>query len=41
MSLDHVSPPEMLLRQHHDIFNSLEKRDPDGVESDDAASAGN
>jgi DNA-binding GntR family transcriptional regulator len=32
MSLDHVSPPEMLLRQHHDIFSALEKRDPDGVE---------
>ena len=30
MSLDHVSPPEMLLRQHHDIFSALEKRDPDG-----------
>ncbi|ESG33371.1 hypothetical protein SEEMEL47_00787 [Salmonella enterica subsp. enterica serovar Meleagridis] len=24
MSLDHVSPPEMLLRQHHDIFSALE-----------------
>jgi DNA-binding GntR family transcriptional regulator len=32
MSLDHVSPPEMLLRQHHDIFSALEKRDQDGVE---------
>lgn len=32
MSLDHVSPPEMLLRQHYDIFSALEKRDPDGVE---------
>lgn len=32
MSLDHVSPPEMLLRQHHDIFTALEKRDGDSVE---------
>lgn len=32
MSLDHVSPPEMLLRQHLDIFAALEKRDADGVE---------
>lgn len=32
MSLDHVSPPEMLLRQHHDIFTALEKRDADAVE---------
>ncbi|MNC47867.1 putative HTH-type transcriptional regulator YdfH [compost metagenome] len=32
MSLDHVSPPEMLLRQHHDIFSALEKRDADAVE---------
>jgi len=32
MSLNHVSPPEMLLRQHHDIFSALEKRDADGVE---------
>ncbi|MBS1205320.1 MAG: GntR family transcriptional regulator [Proteobacteria bacterium] len=32
MSLDHVSPPEMLLRQHMDIFTALEKRDPDAVD---------
>ncbi|MNB69257.1 putative HTH-type transcriptional regulator YdfH [compost metagenome] len=32
MSLDHVSPPEMLLRQHHDIFAALEKRDVDAVD---------
>jgi DNA-binding GntR family transcriptional regulator len=32
MSLDHVSPPEMLLRQHNDIFVALEKRDADAVE---------
>ncbi|MNP64392.1 putative HTH-type transcriptional regulator YdfH [compost metagenome] len=32
MSLDHVSPPEMLLRQHLDIFSALEKRDADAVE---------
>jgi len=32
MSLDHVSPPEMLLRQHNDIFVALEKRDADGVD---------
>ncbi len=32
MSLNNVSPPEMLLRQHHDIFSALEKRDADGVE---------
>jgi len=32
MSLDHVSPPEMLLRQHHDIYLALEKRDGDAVE---------
>ncbi|MNW11055.1 putative HTH-type transcriptional regulator YdfH [compost metagenome] len=31
MSLDHVSPPEMLLRQHHDIFAALEKRDGDAI----------
>ncbi|WLI77301.1 GntR family transcriptional regulator [Kosakonia sp. H02] len=31
MSLDHVSPPEMLLRQHLDIFAALEKRDADAV----------
>ena len=27
MSLDHVSSPEMLLKQHHEIFDALEKRD--------------
>ncbi|MBS6739902.1 MAG: GntR family transcriptional regulator [Enterobacteriaceae bacterium] len=32
MSLDHVSPPEMLLRQHQDIFDALEKRDTDAVD---------
>lgn len=32
MSLDHVTPPEMLLRQHLDIFQALEKRDLDAVE---------
>lgn len=32
MSLDHVSPPEMLLRQHYDIFAALEKRDSEEVE---------
>lgn len=32
MSLDHVSPPEMLLRQHLDIFAALEKHDADAVE---------
>ncbi|WEF30216.1 GntR family transcriptional regulator [Klebsiella aerogenes] len=32
MSLDHVTPPEMLLRQHLDIFEALEKRDLDAVE---------
>ncbi|AMO49365.1 DNA-binding transcriptional regulator, GntR family [Kosakonia oryzendophytica] len=32
MSLDHVSPPEMLLRQHLDIFAALEKRDADAVD---------
>ena len=33
MSLDHVSPPEMLLRQHQDIFVALEKRDADAVDN--------
>lgn len=33
MSLDHVSSPDMLLAQHHDIFHALEKRDPDLVEN--------
>lgn len=31
MSLDHISSPEMLLHQHYDIFNALEKRDADAV----------
>ncbi|MBJ3816188.1 GntR family transcriptional regulator [Shimwellia pseudoproteus] len=31
MSLDHVSPPEMLLRQHRDIFHALDNRDEDAV----------
>ena len=26
------SPPEMLLRQHHDIFSALEKRDVEAVD---------
>ncbi len=32
MSLDHVSPPEKLLRQHQDIFNALAKHDVEGVD---------
>ncbi|EPL3844607.1 GntR family transcriptional regulator [Klebsiella aerogenes] len=32
MSLDHVTPPDMLLRQHLDIFQALEKRALDAVE---------
>lgn len=32
MSLDHVSSPEMLLRQHLDIFSALEKRDVEAVD---------
>jgi DNA-binding GntR family transcriptional regulator len=32
MSLDHVTSPEMLLRQHQDIFSALEKRDVEGVD---------
>jgi len=32
MSLDHVSSPEMLLRQHQDIFSALEKRDVEAVD---------
>lgn len=32
LSLDHISPPEMLLQQHMDIFAGLENRDPDQVE---------
>ncbi len=33
MSLDHVSPPERLLRQHHDIFPALDNRDGTAVDS--------
>lgn len=32
MSLDHVSPPEMLLSQHHDIFDALKKHDEQAVD---------
>lgn len=32
MSLDHISSPEMLLKQHHEIFSALEKRDVDAVD---------
>ncbi|WP_330985287.1 MULTISPECIES: GntR family transcriptional regulator [Enterobacterales] len=32
MSLDHVSSPEMLLRQHQVIFSALEKRDVEAVD---------
>ena len=32
MSLDHVTSPEMLLRQHPEIFTALEKRDAEAVE---------
>ncbi|MFV0263889.1 MAG: GntR family transcriptional regulator [Kluyvera sp.] len=32
MSLDHISSPEMLLQQHHEIFSALQKRDADTVE---------
>jgi DNA-binding GntR family transcriptional regulator len=32
MSLDHVTPPDMMLRQHHDIFQPLVARNPDAVE---------
>ncbi|VVL68653.1 GntR family transcriptional regulator [Klebsiella pneumoniae] len=32
MSLDHVTSPEMLLHQHHEIFTALEKRDAEAVE---------
>lgn len=32
MSLDHVSSPDMLLRQHQDIFSALEKRDVEAVD---------
>jgi DNA-binding GntR family transcriptional regulator len=33
MSLDHISSPEMLLRQHHQIFKALENRDADAVDA--------
>jgi len=33
MSLDHISPPEMLLRQHLDIFAALTQRDADAIEN--------
>lgn len=33
MSLDHVSPPAMLLAQHLDIFNALKARDEDRVDT--------
>lgn len=32
MSLDHVSPPDMLLAQHHDIFTALKAHDEQGVD---------
>lgn len=32
MSLDHVSPPEMLLSQHYDIFEALKQHDEDAVD---------
>jgi Transcriptional regulators len=32
MSLDHVSSPDMLLSQHHEIFSALEQRDADLVD---------
>ena len=32
MSLDHVTPPDMMLRQHYDIFQPLVARYPDAVE---------
>lgn len=32
MSLDHVSPPEKLLRQHQAIFDALAKHDVEGVD---------
>ena len=34
MSLDHVTPPDMMLRQHYDIFQPLVARDPDAVEKE-------
>ncbi len=32
MSLNHVSPPDMLLEQHHGIFSALKLRDEDKAE---------
>ncbi|WMY76360.1 GntR family transcriptional regulator [Buttiauxella selenatireducens] len=32
MSLEHVSPPEMLLAQHYDIFDALKRHDEDAVD---------
>ena len=32
MSLDHVTPPEMLLSQHHDIFEALKRKDEESVD---------
>ncbi|HFZ8993537.1 TPA: GntR family transcriptional regulator [Citrobacter freundii] len=32
MSLTHISPPEMLLRQHNDIFAALQNHDGEAVE---------
>ncbi|MEN0616119.1 GntR family transcriptional regulator [Klebsiella indica] len=32
MSLDHISSPEMLLRQHYDIFQPLQVHDAEAVE---------
>ena len=32
MSLDHVSPPDMLLEQHMTIFTALEQHDADAVD---------
>jgi DNA-binding GntR family transcriptional regulator len=36
-----MSPPEMLLRQHQDIFDALEKRDADAVDNAMTPPAGN
>ncbi|MBU4681084.1 GntR family transcriptional regulator [Cedecea davisae] len=33
MSLDHVSPPAMLLEQHHDIFNALKAQNEEEVDA--------
>jgi DNA-binding FadR family transcriptional regulator len=32
MSLDHISPPEMLLAQHYAIFEALKKHDEAAVD---------